>query len=177
VRPLHDDGADNPSAVTRDYVLKLDDAAGQAPVLHIYGGKITTYRRLAEEAVGKVAAALGRAGTPWSATAALPGGAFGGLDLPGFEAEMARCHPWLAPTTLRRLVRAYGSDLDAMLDGASGPNAMGEDYGAGFTERELDWLVQHEWARTAEDVLWRRSKLGLHMPPEGQARLAQRLAA
>jgi glycerol-3-phosphate dehydrogenase len=177
VRPLHDDGADNPSAVTRDYVLKLDDAAGQAPVLHIYGGKITTYRRLAEEAVGKVAAALGRAGTPWTATAPLPGGAFGGLDLPGFEAEMARRHPWLAPTTLRRLVRAYGSDLDALLDGASGPNAMGEEYGAGFTERELDWLVQHEWARTAEDVLWRRSKLGLHMPADGQARLAQRLPA
>ena len=177
VRPLHDDGADNPSAITRDYVLKLDEAGGQAPVLHIYGGKITTYRRLAEEAVGKVAAALGRAGTPWTATAALPGGAFGGLDLPGFEAEMARRYPWLAPTTLHRLVRAYGSDLDALLDGASGPNTMGEDYGAGFTERELDWLVQHEWARTADDVLWRRSKLGLHMPAEGQARLAQRLAA
>ena len=74
-------------------------------------------------------------------------------------------------------MRAYGSDLDALLDGASGPNAMGEDYGAGFTERELDWVVEHEWARTAEDVLWRRSKLGLHMPAEGQARLAQRLAA
>ena len=177
VRPLHDDGADNPSAITRDYVLKLDEAGGRAPVLHIYGGKITTYRRLAEEAVGKVAAALGRAGTPWTATAALPGGAFGGLDLPGFEAEMARRYPWLAPTALHRLVRAYGSDLDALLDGASGPNTMGEDYGAGFTERELDWLVQHEWARTADDVLWRRSKLGLHMPAEGQARLAQRLAA
>jgi glycerol-3-phosphate dehydrogenase len=76
---------------------------------------------------------------------------------------------------LRRLVRAYGSDLDALLDGASGPNAMGAEYGAGFTERELDWLVRHEWARTAEDVLWRRSKLGLHMPQDGQRRLAERL--
>ena len=177
VRPLHDDGADNPSAVTRDYVLKLDAAGGQAPLLSIYGGKITTYRRLAEEAVEKIGAALGRPGTPWTARAALPGGAFGGRDLPGFEAEMARRHPWLPPATLRRLVRAYGSDLDALLDGASGPNAMGEAYGAGFTERELDWLVRREWARTAEDVLWRRSKLGLHMPPEGQARLARRLSA
>jgi glycerol-3-phosphate dehydrogenase len=177
VRPLHDDGADNPSAVTRDYVLKLDAPGGQAPVLNIYGGKITTYRRLAEEAVGKIAGALGHAGTPWTGKAALPGGAFGGLDLPGFEAEMARRHPWLVPATLRRLVRAYGSDLDTLLDGASGPNAMGEEYGAGFTERELDWLVAKEWARTAEDVLWRRSKLGLHMPQDGQRKLAARLGA
>ncbi|WP_270934388.1 glycerol-3-phosphate dehydrogenase [Falsiroseomonas oryzae] len=175
VRPLHDDGADNPSAVTRDYVLKTDAPEGQAPVLTVYGGKITTYRRLAEEAVAQIGAAMGRAGTPWTASAALPGGAFGGLDLPGFEAEMARRHPWLPPATLRRLVRAYGSDLDALLDGASGPNALGEEYGAGFTERELDWLVRQEWARTADDVLWRRSKLGLHMPAEGQERLRRRL--
>jgi glycerol-3-phosphate dehydrogenase len=175
VRPLHDDGADNPSAVTRDYVLKTDAPPGQPPLLTIYGGKITTYRRLAEEAVETIGAALGRPGTPWTATAALPGGEFGGLDLPAFEAAMARRHPWLAPAVLRRLVRAYGSDLDALLDGASGPNAMGAEYGAGFTERELDWLVRHEWARTAEDVLWRRSKLGLHMPQDGQRRLAERL--
>jgi glycerol-3-phosphate dehydrogenase len=175
VRPLHDDGADNPSAITRDYVLKTDIGAGQAPLLTVYGGKITTYRRLAEEAVGQVGAALGRAGTPWTAGAALPGGEFGGLDLPGFDAEMARRHPWLPAPTLRRMLRAYGSDLDALLDGATGANAMGEEYGAGFTERELDWLVRQEWARTAEDVLWRRSKLGLHMPKEGQERLARRL--
>lgn len=175
VRPLHDDGADNPSAVTRDYVLKMDNGAGRAPVLTVYGGKITTYRRLAEEAVERIGAAIARPSTPWTGSAALPGGEFGGLDLPGFEAEMARRHPWLAPDALRRMVRAYGSDLDALLDGASGPNAMGEEYGAGFTERELDWLVRHEWARTAEDVLWRRSKLGLHMPKDGQERLARRL--
>jgi glycerol-3-phosphate dehydrogenase len=175
VRPLHDDGADNPSAVTRDYVLKMDNGAGRAPVLTIYGGKITTFRRLAEEAVDRIGAALGREGTSWTGSAALPGGEFGGLDLPGFEAEMARRHPWLAPETLRRMVRAYGSDLDTLLDGASGPNAMGEEYGAGFTERELEWLVHHEWARSAADVLWRRSKLGLHMPQDGQERLARRL--
>jgi glycerol-3-phosphate dehydrogenase len=173
VRPLHDDGADNPSAVTRDYVLKTDTADGQAPVLTIYGGKITTYRRLAEDAVTQIGGALGQAGTPWTAGAALPGGEFSGLV--AFEAEMARRHPWIAPATLHRLVRAYGSDLDAMLDGASGPNAMGDDYGAGFTERELDWLVAKEWARTADDVLWRRSKLGLHMGREGQEKLRRRL--
>jgi glycerol-3-phosphate dehydrogenase len=175
VRPLHDDGADNPSAVTRDYVLKTDTQPGLPPVLTIYGGKITTYRRLAEDAVGQIGGAIGHSGTPWTATAPLPGGEFGGRDQPAFIAEMARRHPWLAPDNLRRLVRAYGSDLEALLDGASGPNAMGEEYGAGFTECELEWLVAKEWARTADDVLWRRSKLGLHMPAEGQARLARRL--
>lgn len=175
VRPLHDDGADNPSAVTRDYVLKTDAPDGQAPVLTVYGGKITTYRRLAEEAAGRIGALLGREGTPWTSTAALPGGDFTGLL--AFEEEMARRHPWIERATLARLVRAYGSDLDALLDGASGANAMGEDYGAGFTERELDWLVAKEWARTADDVLWRRSKLGLHMPAGGQERLRQRLGA
>jgi glycerol-3-phosphate dehydrogenase len=174
VRPLHDDGADNPSAVTRDYVLKTDAPPGRAPVLTVYGGKITTYRRLAEDAVASIGAALGRAGTPWTATAPLPG-AFQGMTLPQFEAEQARRHPWLDPATLHRLVRAYGTDLDTLLDGASGHNAMGEHYGAGFTERELDWLVAQEWARTAEDVLWRRSKLGLHMDRDGQDRLARRL--
>ena len=173
VRPLHDNGAHNPSAVTRDYVLKTDAPQGQAPVLTVYGGKITTYRRLSEDAVTKIGAALGRDGAPWTATAALPGGDF--ASLPEFEAEMTRRHSWLPPAVLHRLVRAYGSDLDAMLDGASGANAMGEDYGAGFTERELEWLVTREWARTAGDVLWRRSKLGLHMPKEGQERLRARL--
>jgi glycerol-3-phosphate dehydrogenase len=161
--------------VTRDYVLKTDAPEGQAPVQTVYGGKITTYRRLAEDAVAQIGAALGQEGTPWTSGASLPGGEFGGRSLPEFEAEMARRHPWLEPATLRRLVRAYGSDLDALLDGASGRNAMGEDYGAGFTERELDWLVAKEWARTADDVLWRRSRLGLHMPAEGQERLRRRL--
>ncbi len=173
VRPLHDDGADNPSAVTRDYVLRMDATDGQAPVLTIYGGKITTYRRLAEDAVTQIGAALGRAGRPWTATAKLPGGDF--RDLPAFEAEMAARHPWLRPATLRRLVRSYGSELEAMLNGATGLDDMGEEFGAGFTERELEWMVTREWARSAEDVLWRRSKLGLHMPKEGQERLARRL--
>ncbi len=175
VRPLHDDGADDPSAVTRDYVLKTDAPDGEPPALTVYGGKITTYRRLAEEAVDKVGAALGQGAPAWTAGAVLPGGDLGGRDLPGFEGELARRHPWIEAPTLRRLARAYGSEVEALLDGASGANAMGEDYGAGFTERELDWLVREEWARTAEDVLWRRSKLGLHMPAEGQERLRRRL--
>ncbi len=175
VRPLHDDGSDDPSAVTRDYVLTLDQAGGQAPVLAVHGGKITTYRRLAEEAVGQVAAALGRPGAAWTAGAKLPGGGLGGHDVAGYAAALARRHPWLPMPMLRRMVRAYGSELDAMLEGARSLADLGEDFGAGFTERELDWLVAREWARRAEDVLWRRSRLGLHMDAAGQARLAARL--
>jgi glycerol-3-phosphate dehydrogenase len=176
VRPLHDDGADNPSAVTRDYVLKMDAPPGQAPVLTVFGGKITTYRRLAEDAAGQVATALGRPGMPWTGLATLPGGELGGLTLSAFEAEAARRHPWLPAGMLRRMVRAYGGELDDVLGGATSQAGLGDAFGAGFTERELEWLVAHEWAREAADVLWRRSKLGLHMPEEGQQRLAARLA-
>ncbi|SFK94177.1 glycerol-3-phosphate dehydrogenase [Falsiroseomonas stagni] len=161
VRPLYDDGADNPSAVTRDYVLKLDTEA--APLLSIYGGKITTYRRLAEEAVEKVAQALGRDAKSWTDTAPLPGGDFGGRDLAAMEADLAVRYPWLPADTRARLLRAYGSEVPALIGDAEGWQALGRDYGAGLTQREIDWLVREEWARTAEDVLWRRSRLGLHM--------------
>ena len=172
VRPLHDDGADNPSAVTRDYVLTLDTAGG-APLLAVFGGKITTYRRLAEEAVGKLCAALGHGGAAWTAGPALPGGAM--TDLPAFEAAAAREYPFLPAPVLRRLVRAYGSELGEVLGGARSLAALGEDLGAGLTERELAWMTEREWARTAEDVLWRRSKLGLHMASAAQAALAARM--
>ncbi|MDO9502223.1 glycerol-3-phosphate dehydrogenase [Falsiroseomonas sp.] len=161
VRPLFDDGTDDPSAITRDYVLKLDTEA--APLLSIYGGKITTYRRLAEEAVEKLGKALGRSAPAWTAGAALPGGDFGGRDLAGYEAEIATRYPFLPPTLRARLVRAYGSEVPALLGEATSMVELGQDYGAGLTQREIDWLVREEWARTAEDVLWRRSRLGLHM--------------
>jgi glycerol-3-phosphate dehydrogenase len=176
VRPLYDDGADDPSAVTRDYVLKLDADDGAAPLLSVFGGKITTYRRLAEEAVGRIGGALDRPGAPWTATAPLPGGdAAGGL--PALEAEAARRHPWLPSPLLRRLVRAYGTELHALLDGAASLGDLGADLGAGLTERELDWLRREEWARTAEDVLWRRTKLGLHMTAAEREALAARMGA
>ncbi len=161
VRPLYDDGADDPSAVTRDYVLKLDTDA--APLLSIYGGKITTYRRLAEEAVEKITDALGREGASWTATAPLPGGDFQGRDLPAMEAALANSHPWLPAPTRARLLRAYGTEVPALLGDAEGWQALGQDFGAGLTLREIEWLQREEWARTADDVLWRRSRLGLHM--------------
>ncbi|WP_135466764.1 glycerol-3-phosphate dehydrogenase [Crenalkalicoccus roseus] len=171
VRPLYDDGTADPSAVTRDYVLKLETAGPGAPVLSVFGGKITTYRRLAEEAMERLGAALGRIGTPWTATAPLPGGDFTG-GLAALEAEIARRHPWLERALLRRLLRAYGTETEALLGGARSAADLGRDLGAGLTERELDWLRREEWACSAEDVLWRRSKLGLHMSAAERAAVA-----
>ena len=162
VRPLYDDGEANPSAITRDYVLKLDDAG--APLLSVFGGKITTYRRLAEEALER----LGAPGAPWTASAPLPGGDFTG-GLPALE---ARLPGWLPPALRHRLARAYGTEALALLGDAQGMADLGQDHGAGLTDRELDWLRREEWARTAEDVLWRRSKLGLHLAAEQRAALA-----
>ncbi|MCO6417071.1 glycerol-3-phosphate dehydrogenase [Siccirubricoccus sp. KC 17139] len=175
VRPLHDDGAANPSAVTRDYVLKLDTAG--APLLSVFGGKITTFRRLAEEAVGKLAPLLGCAAPAWTARATLPGGDFGGLDLPGFEAEAARRWPFLPPGVARRMVRSYGAEMERLLAGATRLADLGAEFGGGLTERELDWLVREEWARGAEDVLWRRSKLGLRLSAEQRAAVAEWMGA
>jgi len=163
------------SAVSRDYSLALDTA--EAPALSVFGGKITTYRRLAEEATDRLGAVLGGARTPWTGMAPLPGGDLGGLSLPAFERAAAGRYPWLAATTLRRLARSYGSELDSVLGDAKAPEDLGEDFGHGFTERELEWLRAREWARTAEDVLWRRTRLGLHLDPSQQAAVAERFEA
>ena len=168
VRPLFDDGADDPSAVTRDYVLKLDEAA--APLLSIYGGKITTFRRLAEEASGQIAKALGREGTPWTAGATLPGGDLGGQGIAAFTAEMTRALPFLDAATIPRLVRTHGSELPKVFAGGQ----AGAAFGAGLTEAELDWMRREEWARSAEDVLWRRTKLGLHMNEAERVSVSER---
>ncbi len=165
VRPLYDDGADNPSAITRDYVLKLDSQG--APLLSVFGGKITTYRRLAEEALEQLRAP----GQPWTAGAPLPGGDFSG-GLPALEARLAARYPWLDGIARRRLARAYGTEVEALLGDATEMAALGQHYGHGLSDRELDWLRREEWTRTAEDVLWRRSKLGLHLSPAQQAAVA-----
>jgi glycerol-3-phosphate dehydrogenase len=178
VRPLFDDGSADPSALTRDYVLRLD--AEGPPLLTVFGGKITTYRRLAEEALERLSGPLGLADRPWTATAPLPGGDFGGRDAAGFIADAGRRHPWLPAPLLRRLCRAYGSEIDALLHGAGAMADLGQDYGEGLTERELDWLAREEWARSGEDVLWRRTKLGLHLDAaqrEAVAAAMRRIAA
>ena len=166
VRPLYDDGASDAKSATRDYVLDLDAGAGKAPVLSIYGGKLTTYRRLAEAVMKKLAPVLPKAeglAAGWTATAPLPGGDFPHDGREALAAEIARVHPWLDAAVVRRLVAAYGTRTRALLAGATGPTDLGRDFGAGLSEREVRFLMREEWARTAEDVVWRRSKLGLGM--------------
>ena len=161
VRPLYDDGAKSATAATRDYVLSLDEAG--APCLNVFGGKITTYRRLAESALARLAPHFPQAGRDWTAGVALPGGDFPVDGVPGLIAGLRRSHPFLVEAQARRLVRAYGTDAARMLSGAASVEDLGRDFGAGLSEREVVWLMHHEFARAAEDVVWRRSKLGLRL--------------
>ncbi|MEP9396349.1 glycerol-3-phosphate dehydrogenase [Mesorhizobium sp. KR2-14] len=162
VRPLYDDGASKAQEATRDYVLKAEAGEG-APLINVFGGKITTYRRLAEAMLEKIEAHLGKRGKPWTAGAPLPGGDFFAI---GFEAQVAalsRAYPFLAPGHARRLTRAYGTRAAELLGDARSAADLGRHFGADLYEAELRYLMQHEWALTPEDVLWRRTKCGLHI--------------
>ncbi|GGF34358.1 glycerol-3-phosphate dehydrogenase [Aliidongia dinghuensis] len=165
VRPLYDDAASNASAVTRDYVLDVEGAKGEPVLLSIFGGKITTFRRLAEHALQKLEPFLPRPTQPWTATAPLPGGDLPGDDFDAFLKQLQQTKPWLPAPLARRLARAYGSRVDRILAGATDLAGLGHDFGGGLTEAEVVYLRDQEWARSADDVLWRRSKLGLHVPP------------
>lgn len=163
LRPLFDDGSLKASVITRDYAFDLDAASGAASALSIFGGKITTARRLAEHALDALAPFLPRMGPAWTRGAILPGGDIGEAGFEAFVAELARRKPFLAPQVAWRLARAYGSRVWRVLGEARSMADLGADYGCGLSDAELAYLRQHEWARTAEDVLWRRSKLGLHL--------------
>ena len=171
VRPLYDDKAENASAVTRDYVLNIDEFSEDAPFLSVYGGKITTSRKLAEHALQKLAKYFPSAGNDWTKSAVLPGGDIGGTDFDGFVARMSQDFPWLPAKMLRRLARGYGSRMTTIIGDSKNIEDMGEVFGADLSEREVKYLVEHEWVRSADDVLWRRSKLGIHMPGEDVERL------
>ena len=165
VRPLYEDRARSAAAVSRDYVFDLD--TGGAPALSIFGGKLTTHRRLAEHALARLAPYLPAAGPKWTAGSVLPGG--DGLPVGGVAAlgaDLSRRYPFLAAATAVRLAESYGSDAYRILGDAQSAAALGRAFGQGLTEAELRWLVEREWARTADDVLWRRTKLGLRMTPE-----------
>ena len=177
VRPLYDDMAANASAVTRDYVFDLDGGTakggvGAAPLMSIFGGKITTYRKLAEHALAQLQPYLGFSAPDWTERAVLPGGDLPGADFERFLAELRRARPWLPPALARRYARAYGTRVEQLLGAARGPDDLGEDLGGGLHEAEADYLVTREWAAGAEDILWRRSKLGLRVPGGTAARLA-----
>ena len=166
VRPLHDEGKGAAQAVTRDYVLTLDVAPGRPALMSIFGGKITTFRKLSEAVLKQLAPHLppasGRA-AGWTALAPLPGGDF---PMEGFDqaaAELRRDYTFLSERLATRLMSAYGTRTRTLLGRATSLADLGRDYGAGLTETELAYLVRHEWARTADDVVWRRSKLGIRL--------------
>ena len=177
VRPLYDDAAENASAVTRDYVLDLDAGGDKAPILSVFGGKITTFRKLAEHALEKLQPFMPGLAKPWTQGATLPGGDMAGADFELFLKGFAARHGFLAPEVARRLARAYGTLADGMLGDARQMSDLGQDFGYGLTMREIDYLRNHEWARTADDILWRRSKLGLRLPAAAQSALAAAMQA
>jgi len=172
VRPLYDDGANEAKAATRDYVFELD-LPGGLPLLSIYGGKITTYRRLAEEALQKLAPYLKgtKAKEGWTAHAALPGGDFDVSAVDALIAELLRDYPFLTLAHANRLAHAYGTRAAKMLGTAKSLVDLGQAFGATLTEREVRYLVANEWAVSAEDIVWRRSKLGLRLSKDEVAAL------
>jgi len=158
VRPLRDDGASKAQEATRDYVLELE---GKPPLLSVFGGKITTHRRLAEAAMAKLAPSFPGLRGNWTASAALPGGDFPWDGVAALRQATQQRYPFLSAATLHRLIRSYGTLVPDMLGDATRLDDLGTCFGADLTEREVAWLRDTEWARTADDVLWRRSKLGL----------------
>ncbi len=168
VRPLYDDKSSSNSTVTRDYVFELDKDGG-APILSIFGGKITTYRKLAEHALEKLG---GFGGRSWTANEPLPGG---DMEAAGFDQFVADCqqqYSWFPAAGIHRLARAYGTRIDRILDKAQSPGDLGPHMGGDLYVAELEYLVREEFVTAADDVLWRRSKLGLHLDHSAQARVA-----
>jgi glycerol-3-phosphate dehydrogenase len=172
VRPLYDDAARSNSAVTRDYAFAID--AEGPPILSVYGGKITTFRKLAGHALARLSRHLPMAG-PWTKGAPLPGGDM--ADFARFLWRAGARYPWLPPETLLRLARAYGTRIARVIGGATNMAGMGERIAGDLTAAELRYLAEHEFARTAEDVLWRRSRLGLHLGAEAPAAVERWFAA
>ena len=172
VRPLFDDAAEDLSAVTRDYVLDLNAPDRQPPLLSVLGGKITTYRRLAEQALDKLAQFLPAMGAPWTAAAPLPGGDMAGGDFERFLDELQGAHPNIEPGLLHGLARRYGTRATAVLGVARAMADLGTNFGAGLYAREVDYLIEREWAETAQDILWRRTKAGLQLDDQARAAVA-----
>ena len=170
VRPLYDDGSADASSVTRDYTLRVDDEAGGAPVLSVFGGKLTTYRKLAEHAMEKLAPYFSAMKAPWTGRIALPGSDF--ADRERARSEFFRRYRGKPSEVLREVFRRHGARAAEVL----GDGELGEHYGGGLTERELRYFMRHEWARTVDDVLWRRTKAGLGMSPAQRERVAEAMA-
>jgi glycerol-3-phosphate dehydrogenase len=183
VRPLLEDGSGSASSTTRDYRLERDTRG--APLLSVFGGKITTYRKLAEQAVDWIAPTLGRRAGAWTAQTCLPGGDLLGpqpasravLDFDMWVRRQHARYPWLPAPLFARYARAYGTLIEVLLEGRGSIDGMGEEIVPGLYAAEAEYLCRHEWASSAEDILWRRTKLGLHLPPGSARQLDAWLAA
>ncbi|CAD7032444.1 glycerol-3-phosphate dehydrogenase [Pseudorhizobium halotolerans] len=176
VRSLYDDGASKAQEATRDYVLKVNEANG-APLLNVFGGKLTTYRRLAEHALEKIGEKIGTKGSPWTAKSRLPGGDFPVLGYEEQVRALSAVYPFLTDAHTRRLVRAYGTAAASLLGDARSERDLGRHFGSDLYAREVDWLMMREWAYRAEDILWRRTKQGLRLSQEETNLLEEYMAA
>ncbi len=173
VRPLLDDDASAAQAVTRDYCFELDQPANQPPLLSVFGGKLTTYRKLAEAAVNRIGVYFPHAGPSWTESPPLPGGDF--CDKEALQSLLLTQYPWLPSPIVKRFVRSYGTRSQHVLNGTTCITDLGQYFGAGLYQREVDYLHEYEWALTVEDIIWRRTKLGLHLTPREQQQLADYL--
>jgi glycerol-3-phosphate dehydrogenase len=175
VRPLYDDGTENAVAATRDYVLKLEHSAGIAPLLNIFGGKITTYRKLAEAAILEIAKFFPDLKGSWTANSSLPGGDFPVQDVAKLIKKLQSDFNFLTETGAKRLFRAYGLNAWELLKGASKLEDLGEQFGEFLTQREVEYLRKNEFAMEADDIIWRRTKLGLKISAHDKKRLSEYL--
>lgn len=162
VRPLYNDGASSATAATRDYVLKVNRSAG-GPVLNIFGGKITTFRRLAESALELIDVEFQRETVKWTAKASMPGGDFSVNGVDDLRRTLSKSLPFLQSDVIKRLIRQYGTEAASIFAGCASIGDLGDDFGHGIFQREVDWAIANEWVTQAEDFLWRRSKLGLRL--------------
>ena len=173
VRPLFDSGEESAQKATRDYVLELDAPNGAPALLNVFGGKITTFRRLAEEAMEKLSTALKPNSGPWTDNAKLPGGNFPVDQFERIKSDLQNKYAGCAPDLIARYARSYGTLTEQMLEGVNGPDDLGADFGGGLYQKEIEYLLKNEWAMTVEDILWRRTKLGLRLKPEEVEYLSQ----
>lgn len=171
VRPLFDDGKGNPSAVTRDYVFDLDEQQ-QLPLLHVFGGKITTFRKLAEHALQKLAPFFPQMGADWTRDATLPGGEIAHADFESFLQQQKERYPWMPHALCKHYARLYGARLPQIIGEATSVAGLGRHFGALLYEAEVRYLVDKEWAQQAEDILWRRTKHRLHLTDAQQQEFA-----
>jgi glycerol-3-phosphate dehydrogenase len=177
VRPLYDDHASKAQEATRDYVIRTEGDAASGAVINVFGGKLTTHRRLSEEVLGHIGKVLGVRGKPWTKGSKLPGGEFGPREFDTQVDRLNELYPSLPDRLLRRLARQFGTRAATLLGDARRMDDLGDVFGADLTRREVDYLVDNEWARTADDILWRRTKLGLRIGLNDKARLEAYLAS